>query len=468
MNINNFKNIYFLGIGGIGMSALAQYFLHKGQKVYGYDRTPSAMTKKLSDLGATVSYDESTAALPEDIINNPEQSLVVYTPAIPEEHAAFQYFKKNDYAVFKRAEILGFLSKAFFTIAVAGTHGKTSTAGLVSYLLHRHDIKHYAFLGGISAAYDSNFLAPASSAPAGIAVIEADEFDRSFLKLSVDIGIITGVEADHLEVYDNEEGVRAAFQAFAQKVKPDGLLILQEQVKDLFTEQQHCEKQTYGFEADNHYQAEKIKHHEWGTNFELNCRGNKKQQASITLATPGIHQVMNALAAIAACMPLIKTSRLLDKHLKAYTGIKRRFEYHFRSATHAYIDDYAHHPTEIRFIAESLREIYPQQKIMAIFQPHLFSRTRDFAAAFGESLSLFDEVVLLPIYPAREKPITGVNEKNILQYIKKSANLAPSNRALMKRIKASACQVFISLGAGDIGLKTNIIKAQIAEKAVAE
>ncbi len=446
-------SVYFVGIGGIGMSALARYFQSKGVSVSGYDKTETTLTKELVKEGIQVHYKDDVSFIPKKV------DLVVYTPAIPKEHTELNYFLNNGFKVVKRSDVLQAISKNSFNICVAGTHGKTTITTMVAHVLRHSDYGCNAFLGGISSNYNTNFWSHSND----VCVIEADEYDRSFLKLSPDIAIITAMDADHLDIYGDEQTMQDAFVAFGNKVKQGGLLISKfglQRVKEITTHK----KLTYslGNDAADVY-ASNIKIAEGGYVFDANLPGLFIED--IELKVGGMHNVENMLAAIAVANKLEIDADKIKKAIADFAGVKRRFEYILppvkkQSGAYNYpvfIDDYAHHPEELKALLKSASTLFPQRKITVIFQPHLFTRTRDFAKEFAGSLSIADNIVLLPIYPARELPIEGVTSEMILKQIDKDQkHLVPKEQLLewtteyVKNIDKEFGEVIITAGAGDI------------------
>lgn len=449
--------IYFIGIGGIGMSAIARYFHSKGVSVSGYDKTETALTKQLTEEGIAVHYNEDVARIPKNA------DYVVYTPAIPKEHEELLYYQNNNFKVVKRSEILGVITQSSFNICVAGTHGKTTTSTMVAHLLRHSGYGCNAFLGGISANYNTNFWSDANN----VCVIEADEYDRSFLQLSPDVAVVTAIDADHLDIYGSEENVKAAFIDFTKKIKPDGLLLkkfaLSRQMQIANTWQYSLQNESADVRAAN------IIIKDGGYEFDVMLPG--KTIHNIRLHMGGMHNVENMVAAIAVANYLNIDADKIQAAVQAFKGVKRRFEYIVKKPGLAFIDDYAHHPQELKALISSVKTLFPQQKCTLIFQPHLYSRTKDFAQEFAEVLSLADAVILLPIYPAREQPIPGVSSEMIVNDIELKAKavmqkedlLAWVQHHFLKNIYREFGEVLITAGAGDIDKLVHPIK-QILEK----
>lgn len=451
----DFKRIYFIGIGGIGMSALARYFHAKSYKVGGYDKNKTALTESLKEEGIELSYNEKF--IPK-WIGNIEKTLIVYTPAISKSHYLLNYFKTKKYQLLKRSEALGLISKDAFTIAVAGTHGKTSTSSILAHLLHSSGFGCTAFLGGIATNYNTNLLLSNNN----IMVVEADEYDRSFLHLSADIAIITSMDADHLDIYQDDKDLKKTFRQFVNQISSDGLLLLHESIEDEFTAVKHLNKQTYSVDCNSNNLAFslKIKNHRQFFDAKL----NEEKDSSILfknlqLSLAGEHNVANALSAIVVAYKLGLSSTQITEGINSFKGVKRRFEVHCDNSS-VYIDDYAHHPQEIKVTIEAVRKLYPLKKLSLVFQPHLYSRTNDFYKEFAIELSRADEVILLEIYPARELPIKGVDSNLILDYIPSTSDKKLlTKEQLLQSISENKREVLLTLGAGDIDQLVEPIKS---------
>jgi UDP-N-acetylmuramate--alanine ligase len=447
MNAEGLKNIYFIGIGGIGMSALARYFKQLGKNVSGYDRTETELTDKLVSEGIAVHYTDDIDLVDNAIIDNPEHSAIVYTPAVPKDHKELNYLRDKGFTLYKRAEILGLITRETYTIAVGGTHGKTTTSCLVTHLLRHAGLGCGAFLGGISTNFNSNFVLPDPDAELDITVTEADEFDRSFLQLSPNIAVITSMDADHLDIYGQHSSLLESFHLFAHKIKSGGTLFVR-YGQPFTTELRNVTVNTYGLGDGAQYYAANITINNGSYYFDLIT----PQQAytNLKLGMPGIHNVENAVAAASIALQMGVSEELLRSGLASFLGVKRRFEYIINRADFAYIDDYAHHPTELEAAIKSARQLYPGKKLLGVFQPHLYSRTRDFADGFAHSLSLLDEVILLDIYPARELPIEGVSSEIIFNKITIDNKTLCTKTQLLSVIKDKQTDVLLTLGAGDI------------------
>lgn len=453
MKLEQFKQVYFVGIGGIGMSALARYFVHLGVTVFGYDRVETALTQQLEQEGMHIHYQDDVAQIPEGI------DLVVYTPAIPAEHLELQHFRANGYTIMKRAEVLGLISKSKKTIAVAGTHGKTTTSAILAHLLKVGGVDCSAFLGGIAGNFNSNFVAGESE----WVVMEADEFDRSFLQLRPEIAILTSMDADHLDIYGDKESLEQTFLEFAGQVKQSiyyqaGLPI--DSQYNLGIDWYNYGINQGTIRANNVSAIQTI--------FVFDYVNNQNRVPTIprlefTLA--GHHNVLNALAAISVAKELGVNDKAIREGLATFKGIKRRFELVTLTPNdRAYVDDYAHHPTEIEMAIYAARTIFPKGKITGVFQPHLYSRTRDFATEFAAVLDQLDEVILLDIYPARELPIAGVSSQMILDKMKLVKKELVQKEKLLEVLGNKEIQVLMTLGAGDIGAMVEDIKDLIDNK----
>jgi UDP-N-acetylmuramate--alanine ligase len=455
MNLQKFRKVYFLGIGGIGMSALARWFKAHQYQVAGYDKTPTSLTKTLSDEEIYIIFDENVMLLPEDFL--PEDTLVVYTPAVPSDNLLLQYFRKNDFVVLKRAETLGLITQDNFTIAIAGTHGKTTTSSMLTHLLLYAKKPVTAFVGGITQNYATNFIL--STEPNAVVVVEADEYDRSFLSLHPDIAVITATDADHLDIYQHPKAVQESFEMFVQKIKVGGKLFLK---NALYLDiRNQIDVKCFGLQETDYF-ADNIRIQEGNFVFDVHTPSGLLKD--IHLFVPGYHNILNALAALAVAEHIKIPHQSIKTALESFKGVKRRFEYILKTEKIIQIDDYAHHPEEIRAFLTALRMLYPEKHITAIFQPHLFSRTRDFADGFAETLALADRVLLLDIYPAREKPIEGVNAKMIIEKIQTTEKLLVTKQNILDLLKVLPCQVVVTIGAGDIDNLIEPIKNILEEK----
>jgi UDP-N-acetylmuramate--alanine ligase len=457
--LSDIKYVYLLGIGGIGMSALARYFKNAGKEVSGYDKTPTSLTDELQQEGIQVHFEDHISNLPSFLSGkeiNP-YSLVIYTPAIPKELSVYKYISDRGYKLWKRSEVLGMLTASSYTIAVAGTHGKTTTSTMISHILRYSGVDCTAFLGGISKNYNTNLLLGKNED--ATVVVEADEFDRSFLTLTPDIAVITSLDADHLDIYGDKESMVDSYRQFATNVKKSGTLIYKSGLELKGTADQTL---TYSLDREGDYRAEnvRIENHEYV--FDIASEnGNYK---NIIMGWPGRHNVENALAAFTACLLFGTDANKIREALKNFEGVKRRFDYQIRTDKIVLIDDYAHHPEELKAIILSVKELYPGKKVLGIFQPHLFTRTRDFLEGFGQSLSLLDELILLEIYPAREKPLPGVTSELILERARVSKKILCRKSDLTQKVKESSAGVVLTLGAGDIDQLVEPVKKALLDK----
>ncbi|MFS4417844.1 UDP-N-acetylmuramate--L-alanine ligase [Maribacter sp. 2307ULW6-5] len=447
MDMDNIHRVYFIGIGGIGMSALARYFVFMGKAVAGYDRTPSALTRSLSESGMQIHYQDDITTVPHPFLEQ-GTTLVVYTPAVPSTHGEYQYFLENGFDVKKRSEVLGIITQQPFCLAVAGTHGKTTTSAILAHLLLEAGAPLIAFLGGISEDFNSNFILKGNE----VAVVEADEYDRSFLKLHPNVACITSVDADHLDIYGDEEQLNQTFGAFAAKLDAGGTLYVRNGLpfKGL----------TYGLEDDADFRAEQIKVRDGAYVFDLVTP--KKVLRDVVFKKPGRHNLLNAVVAFAMALEVTQDHGALAAALQSFKGVQRRFSYCLNSPDLVFIDDYAHHPAEIAAVHQAISEMHPGKGTLAVFQPHLFSRTRDLADDFAASLSLFDAVLLLEIYPAREAPIEGVDSAWLLDKIKVADKKKVTKEGLLSEVANRAPQVLVTMGAGDIGQEAQKLKQELA------
>ena len=447
MNLNNIHNVYLIGIGGIGMSALARYFYANKKQVAGYDKTPTDLTDSLIANGIHVHFEDSIQLIDVSFLNN-DNTLVIYTPAVPGSHKQLEYFKNKGYQVLKRSQVLGLITEQTFCLAIAGTHGKTTTTSILGHLMYECNVPLTAFLGGISENYNSNLIINGTE----VTVVEADEFDRSFLTLSPDMACITSMDADHLDIYGDASELKKSFEDFSKKVKSSGKLFVRNGLP--------LKGITYGIEDNSDYSVQNIKIKN-GT-YVFDVRTPKTVLENFQFNLPGRHNLSNALIALAMAVEYGCPYRQLAKALASYKGVKRRFTYHIKTENFVFIDDYAHHPEEINAVYQAVREMYPGKKILAIFQPHLFSRTRDFGDDFAKSLSQFDEVMLLDIYPARELPIEGITSEWLLKKIKNPNKQLTSKLELIQKIHESNAQVLLTIGAGDIGEEVKHIKKEFS------
>ena len=459
--MNKYHNIYFLGIGGIGMSALARWFMKAGHAVAGYDRTSTKLTEALAKEGMLIHFDDKLDSIPKDVINQKENTLVIFTPAIPKDHAEYNYLKDNGYTIMKRSEVLGLISKGYKTIGVAGTHGKTTTSSLVAHILKTAHKSMVGFLGGITTNYESNLVMEGEVGKDTIVVAEADEFDRSFLRLFPEIAVITSADADHLDIYGDHQSLVTSFKDYIKQINKGGSLIIHESIDELLaSDATHVTKHIYSMSRGQFF-AGNITAKSGFFEFDLNGFGKVEH---IRLGVPGFHNIENAIAASIAThlcgvdMPTIK------KALESFRGVKRRFEFVVKGKNVTYVDDYAHHPTEIEAFLRSMKSMYPQKKLTVIFQPHLFSRTRDFAEGFSKSLSMADELLLMDIYPARELPMPGVDSDMIFKDITSKVKIRCSKADLMQKLEQCDIEVLATIGAGDIDTFVEPIKVMLNKK----
>lgn len=436
MNLTDIKKIYFLGIGGIGMSALARFFASRGITIYGYDKTPSSLTNILEQEGMCIHYEENPELIPHDV------DMVIYTPAIPKDNKEFIHFNTLGIPMCKRAQVLGQITRQMKTIAVAGTHGKTTISSMIAYLLDHSSVECNAFLGGLASNYNSNLILSQKS---DWVVVEADEYDRSFLQLHPDITVVSSVEADHLDIYGNSDNLKMSFAEFTSQTKANGHIFQHADVDIQGTKTYR----TYGL---NRHQAtiysHHVRHEKNKIYFDFVMHDYRINDLCMTY--PGLHNVENATVAIAVALTCGVTEQEIRDALVHFSGVKRRFEVKLKNDHFVYMDDYAHHPSEIRTCILSVKAMYPGKKITGVFQPHLYTRTRDFADEFARVLSLLDQVVLLDIYPARELPIEGVTSKMLLKKITITDKILSPKESLVDTLLALKPEVLITMGAGDI------------------
>lgn len=447
MKLEQYDNIYFLGIGGIGMSALARWFMKKGLRVSGYDKTATPLTEDLQREGMAVHYDDAVESIPAEVRNNRERTLVIYTPAIPKDHREYNYLKDQNYLINKRSQVLGLISKDYKTIGVAGTHGKTTTSSMVAHILKTAKKSMVGFLGGITTNYNSNLIMEGDVTPDTIAVVEADEFDRSFLTLYPEIAIVTSGDADHLDIYGDHDSVLKSFRDYIGQVNKGGHLIIHESIAELLAEKiTHVNKHIYSMSRGQFF-AGNITAKSGFFEFDLHGFGKVEH---IRLGVPGFHNIENAIAASIATYHSGVDVKTIARALETFAGVKRRFEFILKGRKVIYVDDYAHHPTEIEAFLRSMKSMYQNRKLTVVFQPHLFSRTRDFAEGFSKSLSIADEVVLMDIYPARELPIPGVDSDMLLKNITSASKIRANKGNLMEKLENLQVDVIATVGAGDI------------------
>jgi UDP-N-acetylmuramate--alanine ligase len=438
IKLNDIKNVYFVGAGGIGMSAIERFFLSRGVKVSGYDKTVTVLTAQLQSEGVLIHFEDSVELLDK------EAQLVVYTPAVPKDHKELNWYRDNGYNVVKRSDVLQIITADSFNICIGGTHGKTTISSMVGHVLRHTGFGCNAFLGGIAVNYNSNFW----SSENNVCVVEADEYDRSFHKLSPDIAVLTAMDPDHLDIYGTAEAMQDAFVEFAEKTKPGGLLIRRSSLNRL-THANVSHQLTYGLSDDNadvHVTA--LRTHDGSYWFDVKVNGAELQD--INLNVGGLHNVENVLVAITIAKQLGIEDEKIKAAVAAFKGVKRRFEYVLKNEQHVVIDDYAHHPEELNALISGARSVFPERKLMIVFQPHLFSRTKDLADGFAAALDKADEVILLPIYPARELPMEGVTSSTILDLMSNEKIQILSKEAMLDWVTNHKPELLLMAGAGDI------------------
>ncbi|MDK7374374.1 MULTISPECIES: UDP-N-acetylmuramate--L-alanine ligase [Weeksella] len=445
MNVLDYTYYYFIGAGGIGMSALERYFKSLGKNVLGYDKTQTELTKTLMDEGIEIHFEDNVALIPPEI--NPNNTLVIYTPAVPSDHQELNYFRANSFTVLKRSQVLGEITKHTYSIGVAGTHGKTTTSSILGHVLKFAEVKSTAFLGGVAENYHSSIILNGGE----VTVAEADEFDRSFLRLSPKLAIITSIDADHLDIYGERKEVEKSFHEFGQLVE-----------EKLFVRKglNFSNSLTYGVEEEADYVAKNVRIEDGHYVFDVQTPTKEIHNVGILL--PGRHNMENALAALAVADYMGIDEKKIIEALAEFKGVKRRFN-RFEYTDKIYIDDYAHHPNELKAVIESVRELYPTKKLLLVFQPHLYTRTRDFVNEFAESLSAVDELVLLDIYPARELPIEGVTSEWLLSKITLDQKKVCSLEGAMDLLKTKKFDILLTAGAGNIDTLVNPIKEWLNE-----
>lgn len=464
MSFKGIHSVYFLGIGGIGMSALARWFAHEGFAVSGYDRKPSTLTDTLISEGIAISFEDHVSTITSEVINAPERALIIWTPAMPTTSPQLAYFMENGFALKKRSVVLGEITSAFYTIAVAGTHGKTTTSSMIAHLLKFAKLPVTAFLGGITQNYESNVILSKKKSKDTIVVVEADEFDRSFLTLHPNEAIVTSADPDHLDIYGDESTILEGFRDFIRLLRKKGVLYIQTNAAQRLGELEAAPKvkrKEYGLLSDQ-TRAENIRAKI--DSFVFDYKDDKNVIKDLELFIPGYHNVENAIAAISVGLNHNISEEKIREGLKSFRGVKRRFEIHVNTSSAVYIDDYAHHPEEIRSLLSSVRAMYPGRNLTVVFQPHLFSRTRDFAKQFSESLSLADQVVLLDIYPAREEPISGVTAEMLLPDIDAGVKSLAFKEGLIESLNSMNIDVLVTLGAGDIDRLVSQVSAWITTR----
>ncbi len=446
MDIKQIKNIYFIGIGGIGMSALARYFKNLGKNIAGYDRHPTPITRTLQDLGVEIHFDDDINQIPKSY--DVHTTLVVITPAVPVDHSEWNYFIEHKYSIKKRAEVLGIITKDTFCFAVAGTHGKTTTSAILGHILYESGVDVTAFVGGVVENYNSNLIGLGKT----VTVVEADEFDRSFLQLHPNIACITSMDADHLDIYGDTAAIEASFCEFAHKINDKSNLFIADDLP--------LEGKTVSVNEAADCKAFNIKIENGSYVFDVQIEDQILN--GFEFALPGRHNLMNATMALSMAFKYGISEAQIAQALRSFKGIKRRFSYQIQRDDLVYIDDYAHHPTEINAVHQAVSELFPGEEVLAVFQPHLFSRTKDFAADFASSLSKFDKVLLMDIYPARELPMPGITSEWLLNQMTSENKKLVSKESLIEEIKVANCKVVITIGAGDIGEMVSPIKEALS------
>ncbi|MEI6815074.1 MAG: UDP-N-acetylmuramate--L-alanine ligase [Bacteroidota bacterium] len=450
MGFKDYRIVYFLGIGGIGMSALARYFKSQGKSIYGYDKTATSLTDELESEGMKIHFTDDLNLIPleEFKVIGKDLILVIYTPAIPSDNSELKYFNENHYIVKKRSEVLGEITKNQFTIAVAGTHGKTTTSSIIAHILKDSGADCTAFLGGICKNYNSNFLSSnKSNAPI---VVEADEYDKSFLTLHPDIAVITSMDADHLDIYGDKLQLEKNYEKFSKQIKTTGKLFIKTGLGSM--------KNSYSYSICNDADFTVTNINIINHNYVFDLDGIYGKIVGISLGLPGIHNVENALVAAAIAQYLRIDNNAIKRALNSFNGVKRRFDIRFKSSQTIYIDDYAHHPEELRSCIQSVKDLYPGKKITGIFQPHLFTRTRDFVDGFSESLSMLDELILMDIYPARELPIAGITSNIVLDKVTIKNKRILGVKEILSEVENKDHEIILTLGAGDIDKLINPIE----------
>lgn len=451
MELNQIRNIYMLGIGGIGMSGMARYFHHRGAHVSGYDLSRTPLTDKLQEEGICVFYNIN----PDRICKNID--LLIYTPAIPADNPELAKARKKGILLKKRSEVLGMITKGKFTIAVAGTHGKTTISSMIAHLLKSSGKKISAFIGGISKNYESNYI---DDQEAEMVIVEADEFDRSFLQLNPDIAVVTSMDPDHLDIYQTPENLKATFFQFIKCINPNGSLIIHNELELPGYLPADCI--TYGLSQNAGFHAEAIRSQ--GSISIFNIKGPDTNIENIHLKLPGNHNIENAVAAVTVAVKTGINQPEIGKGLNTYTGVKRRFDIRLHTKDHIYIDDYAHHPCEISSCINAVKKLFPEKPVTVVFQPHLYTRTRDFADGFAKSLALADKVYLLDIYPAREVPIEGISSKWLFEKIRLKNKELCSKNEVIEKIEKNKPELLLTLGAGDIDRLVEALENTLKDK----
>lgn len=451
-NLQNIKNVYFLGIGGIGMSALARYFKFTGRNVAGYDRTQTPLTDNLQSEGIDVHFDDDIRNIPTNW--DPVHTLAVYTPALPDDHKELEWFRTQPIGVFKRAKVLGLISNEKNGIAVAGTHGKTTVSTMVANTLSNTQIGCGAFLGGISKNFGSNLLLPKEESP--WIVVEADEFDRSFLHLKPELALITSLDADHLDIYGDKSKIVESFEQFISQIKPEGKLVIKKGV-ELNISKTEAKVYSYSIKENADFGAINLHLNEAGGFYQFDFKTPSGIIAHCQTKYPGLINVENAVGAAALSYFAGASADEIKAGFEGYQGVARRFDLRFKNEKSVYIDDYAHHPEELKAVISSVKALYPNRKVTGIFQPHLYSRTKDFSAEFAASLDMLDTAILIPLYPAREEPMEGVSSELIFKQMKGEQKYLLSKEETLEFLKENEKDIVLTMGAGDIDRMTNSI-----------
>jgi len=444
-NLLHIRNVYFLGIGGIGMSALARYFKFTGRNVAGYDRTPTALTEAMKAEGIDIHFDDDIRKIPSNW--DPANTLAVFTPALPEEHKELSWFRERPIPLLKRAKVLGLVCNERSGIAVSGTHGKTTVSTMVANILNKTNHGCGAFLGGISKNFGTNLLLPKVESP--WIVVEADEFDRSFLHLTPLLALVTSIDADHLDIYGHKDKIVESFERFISQIQPGGSLVIKKGV-ELNTAKTTAKIYTYSLRSDSDFTTENLQLNTEGGFYQFDIKTPGGIIAGCKMNYPGLLNVENAVGAASLAFLAGVTPAEIKSGLEDYHGVIRRFDVRFRNEKYIYIDDYAHHPEELKAIISSVKELFKGRKITGIFQPHLYSRTRDFSAEFATSLDLLDSAILIPLYPAREEPITGISSEIIFNQMKLQNKRLVTKLQLLDILRNEQCEIVLTMGAGDI------------------
>ncbi len=453
-NLQNIRNVYFLGIGGIGMSALARYFKFTGRNVAGYDRTQTALTKAMQAEGIDVHFEDDIRKIPSNW--DPASTLAVFTPALPEDHKELSWFREKPIGLLKRAKVLGLVCNERSGIAVSGTHGKTTVSTMVANILNKTYTGCGAFLGGISKNFGTNLLLPKVESP--WIVVEADEFDRSFLHLTPQLALVTSIDADHLDIYGQKDKIVESFEKFISQIQPGGKLVIKKGV-ELNTSKTNATVYTYSLRGDSDFTTVNLQLNSEGGFYQFDIKTPDGMITGCKMNYPGLLNVENAVAATSLAFLAGATENEIKTGLEDYQGVIRRFDVRFRNEKYIYIDDYAHHPEELKAIISSVKELYKGRKLTGIFQPHLYSRTRDFSAEFAASLDLLDTAILIPLYPAREEPIRGISSAIIFNQMKIQDKHLVTKPEMLEILKNDKCEIVLTMGAGDIdGLADDIIE----------